>query len=305
MPPNTEQLAPTSEHDYVCIFPELRFENNGTISSWTFAALQNNPLSTTRTQQYPEIQIWRVDGEKYRRVSSINGQKTHIILGFLNVYKVEMKSPLNYKNGDVIGIYQPRPQVGALSVAFVEKTQVTTLLFQADSNTQQLETTNNHETLTLQPLVTLQTAPETLATTNLPATTAIISTKDEGEPLTTLQSSTPTTQDGENFKTTLITDSVTTIIVPGVTVPQSVDIVTIAAAGVGGLIAVILFLIVIFVIVIVAIKRKRKKLNGALQDRSANKDEAFDNPVYTEGKVCSIRTEAHGLHGIYYRFNIP
>ena len=85
------------------IIPQLNFTCNGSLTKWIFAASWNNG---TDHDLYPELQIWRPNGSgTYMKVQNstvnITAQNT------TNRYEYFLNSSLEFRAGDIVGIFQP------------------------------------------------------------------------------------------------------------------------------------------------------------------------------------------------------
>ena len=88
------------------LIPGRRFTCNGTITSLLLGA-DIRPMFSDRNL-YPELQIWRINGNSYRRQGR---QKIKLVAGrdFSpdGVLVYNLASPMQFQSGDVLGVYQP------------------------------------------------------------------------------------------------------------------------------------------------------------------------------------------------------
>ena len=82
------------------IYPELQFTCNGIIEKWIFGAKTNDQA------EKPELQIWRQTGpDTYTKqgASLVTANET----ASPNVHEYYPETPLQFQQGDVLGIYYP------------------------------------------------------------------------------------------------------------------------------------------------------------------------------------------------------
>ncbi len=93
------------------IYPEMMFRCNGSISNWIFTGVEMSG------NEFPELQIWR---------QSI-GSDTYIKQGFSqvianettpgsNIHEYYLNEPIDFVEGDVFGLFQPRMEDSAVVV---------------------------------------------------------------------------------------------------------------------------------------------------------------------------------------------
>ena len=85
------------------IMPQLNFTCNGSLTKWIFAASWNG---VSEHDLYPDLQIWRPNGSgTYMKVQTstvnITAQNT------TNRYEYILNPPLEFRAGDIVGIFQP------------------------------------------------------------------------------------------------------------------------------------------------------------------------------------------------------
>ena len=94
-------IAPVTQNQF--IYPELQFTCNGTITKWIFGAGEQVPPTAT---EQPELQIWRQTGpDTYTRqgFSLVTANET----ASPNVHEYYPETPLQFQQGDVLGIFYP------------------------------------------------------------------------------------------------------------------------------------------------------------------------------------------------------
>ena len=95
------------------LFPDITFTCNGSITKWIVGGTTNNNKSLE-----PELQIWRnTGGTSYTKAkfSTLSFSK-HVS----NVVKYNLSTPLEFKEGDILGVYQPQINMSALVVYYQE-----------------------------------------------------------------------------------------------------------------------------------------------------------------------------------------
>ena len=90
------------------IFPQINFTCDGIITKWIVGACQSTIF--TSDDYYPELQIWRNSGnDAYTKVGNTPpGDATPFLQGVApNVYEYTPDPPLEFKAGDILGVFQP------------------------------------------------------------------------------------------------------------------------------------------------------------------------------------------------------
>ena len=90
------------------IIPDIVFRCSGVILSYTVAALKRRQTSTRRA--IPELQLWRRDSGSTTRWVKVQGAGANAAqsdTGELNVYRYTPVPPLSFREGDILGLYQP------------------------------------------------------------------------------------------------------------------------------------------------------------------------------------------------------
>ena len=102
------------------LFPDIRFTCNGLISKWIVGAGIVGNSSTSLT----ELQIWRRDSIKENRFTKVNYSILPLTMQAIgsnvNVYEYAPNPPLEFQDGDILGVYQPGQQDSQLAVYYQE-----------------------------------------------------------------------------------------------------------------------------------------------------------------------------------------
>ena len=99
------------------LFPDIRFTCNGFITKWIVGATFGGDF--TSTGSLPELQVWRSAG-------GISFTKRNFSIfpttdqPFANVYEYTLTSPLEFQEGDILGVYQQRQVDSQLVVYYQE-----------------------------------------------------------------------------------------------------------------------------------------------------------------------------------------
>ena len=85
------------------IFPDIRFNCNGSVIKWTVGAESEGGSSSPS-----EIQIWRQTGmNSYTKIAhAVLTAQYRSLTTFTNVYEYTLPSPLAFQAGDILGVYQ-------------------------------------------------------------------------------------------------------------------------------------------------------------------------------------------------------
>ena len=87
------------------LFPDIRFTCNGFITKWIVGATFGGDFESTGN--LPELQVWQSAGG-----SSFTKRNFSIFpitdIPFTNVYEYTLTSPLEFQEGDILGVYQQR-----------------------------------------------------------------------------------------------------------------------------------------------------------------------------------------------------
>lgn len=91
------------------IFPSINFNCNGVLTKWILAAKwEGHNLTNT------ELQIWRLRGGVYDKVGKtsihVDGPSDN------EVYEYVVDPPLDFRNGDILGYFQPDKDISQLNL---------------------------------------------------------------------------------------------------------------------------------------------------------------------------------------------
>lgn len=93
----------TNNHIHQALFPEIRFVCPGNLTRWTLVA---SPVGGG--SKYPEVHVWRRDGSSDRftrfKRNKLNENSPSPVS---RVYEALRDPPLQFKAGDVLGVYNP------------------------------------------------------------------------------------------------------------------------------------------------------------------------------------------------------
>ena len=99
------------------LFPDITFTCNGFITKWIVGAFDPIPNNNDNTQ----LQIWRSGhGNTYNKIGASLLLPNHTI--FTNVYQTVLDPPLEFQEGDILGVYQPDSANNQLSLYYQEET---------------------------------------------------------------------------------------------------------------------------------------------------------------------------------------
>ncbi len=138
------------------IHPGLKFTCSGYLTKWTFLAQWRNQSS------FPEAQIWRVDSSN--SYTLVNSTTLHIETESSRyMYEYEVIPPVQFKTGDVVGIFQPLGTTSDLTLYYEEDSGPADNFFlvvnQYNENTFQLNATDLMTDMDL-PLITPEIGKE-------------------------------------------------------------------------------------------------------------------------------------------------
>ena len=94
------------------IFPNITFTCNGSITKWIVGGTTDNAESSQ-----PELQIWRNIGSRYTK-ANFNLLPFSTLVS--NVAEYTLSTPLEFQEGDILGVYQPKCDKSALVVYYQE-----------------------------------------------------------------------------------------------------------------------------------------------------------------------------------------
>ena len=88
------------------LFPDIRFTCNGFITKWIVGAQVRNDSEGHRM---PELQIWRLNSGTNDTYTKINSSliTPNEIQGSPNVHEFIPSTPLQFTDGDILGVHQP------------------------------------------------------------------------------------------------------------------------------------------------------------------------------------------------------
>ena len=85
-----------------CLFPDITFTCNGFITKWIVGGTTDNTKSLE-----PELQIWRnTEGTSYTKAGFSLLPSNAKVIGN-NVVEYIPNPPLEFQEGDILGVYQP------------------------------------------------------------------------------------------------------------------------------------------------------------------------------------------------------
>ena len=128
------------------LFPDITFTCNGSITKWIVGAKYENHA------KLPELQIWRTTGENSYTKANFSQLPSNTLSGAVAEYT--LSTPLEFQEGDILGVYQPKNMESALVVYYQER----------DGPVNYEEGNSTHSTVTLEtsnneydyPLVTVE-----------------------------------------------------------------------------------------------------------------------------------------------------
>ena len=96
------------------LFPDITFTCNGSITKWIVG------VGTENSDSLPELQIWQNIGKKSYTKAKFSLIPSNAIFNN-NVAEYTLSTPLEFQEGDILGVYQPRQQNSALVVYYQER----------------------------------------------------------------------------------------------------------------------------------------------------------------------------------------
>ena len=97
------------------LFPDIIFTCNGSITKWIVGGTTNDGKNRT-----PELQIWRnTGGSNYTKANFSNLSSSTPVSN--NIVEHTLSTPLEFQEGDILGVYQPRHMDSALVVYYQER----------------------------------------------------------------------------------------------------------------------------------------------------------------------------------------
>ena len=99
------------------IIPRIAFRCNGSITKWIVAAKWRSDEDRTN---FPELQIWRATAAtgRYRKINASTLSATTENAN--SVYEYIPSSPLPFREGDILGIFQPSRAASRLRVYYID-----------------------------------------------------------------------------------------------------------------------------------------------------------------------------------------
>ena len=95
------------------LFPDITFACNGFITKWIVGGEAEND------NLLPELQIWRNTGGTSYTKAGFSLLPSNTLSG--NVAEYTLSTPLEFQEGDILGVYQPRLMESALVVYYQER----------------------------------------------------------------------------------------------------------------------------------------------------------------------------------------
>ena len=96
------------------LFPDITFTCNGLVTKWIVGGTTDNTESLQ-----PELQIWRNNGGTSYTKANFSLLPFSALVN--NVAEYTLTTPLEFQEGDILGVYQPRRQDSALVVYYQER----------------------------------------------------------------------------------------------------------------------------------------------------------------------------------------
>ena len=133
------------------LFPDITFTCNGFITKWIVGAKRG------RGTLLPELQVWRNNGEGSfikTKFSPLPSNATDN-----NIVEYIPNPPLEFQEGDILGVYQPPHQHSALVVYYQDHDGPVNYAYEGYDSTVTLDAADHHYDY---PLVTVETGTLTL-----------------------------------------------------------------------------------------------------------------------------------------------
>jgi len=111
------------------IIPSINFTCSGSITKWIVAAKWESGGGHT---YFPELQIWRAGSLFYYKVGSSTFSATSENQS--NVYEHIPSSPLPFREGDFLGIFQPDRDTSRLRAYYIDKIGPPNYYYDPDSD---------------------------------------------------------------------------------------------------------------------------------------------------------------------------
>ena len=243
------------------IYPDIQFTCNGVITKWTIGALD------LIFSDAPELQVWRLVGENYIKVSSSLFRPNET--NHRNIHVLYPTPALEFQSGDIFGVHTPIDTISDLSV-----------LFQRFNGPQSFE---------------LPRSIGSPAPTTIPAL-ALRPNAENNYPLVTLEVSVSTSLSPDQ---TAMTNNprITNTVLPQPSSPDTTIYLIIGAAG-GGIIITILLVIVVLIIVCLCKSCQKNKKAGTFHDQHRPQNSLRDNPSYNTNRETML-----DLYSSYHQYH--
>ena len=109
---NINDVTRVSNKQY--LFPDITFTCNGFITKWIVGGTTDNTESLQ-----PELQIWRNTGGTSYTKANFSELPFSTLVN--NVAEYTLSTPLEFQEGDTLGLFQPRRQDSTLVVYFQQR----------------------------------------------------------------------------------------------------------------------------------------------------------------------------------------
>ena len=96
------------------LFPDITFTCNGSITKWIVGGTTDNTQSLE-----PELQIWQKTGRNSYTKEGFSLLPFSTLVS--NVAEYTLSTPLEFQEGDILGVYQPKYDKSALVVYYQER----------------------------------------------------------------------------------------------------------------------------------------------------------------------------------------
>ena len=99
--------------NHQCLFPDITFTCNGFITKWIVG------VEAEDDDELPELQIWRNAGGTSYTIVNFSQLPSNTLSGTVAEYN--LSTPLEFQEGDILGVYQPQSQDSALVVYYQQR----------------------------------------------------------------------------------------------------------------------------------------------------------------------------------------
>ena len=144
---NINDVIPSEEQR---LFPDITFTCNGFITKWIVGAEQRG---TAVLQS--ELQIWRNAGGRNYTKTGFTLLTSPSSTPLVNVFEYNLNSPLEFHEGDILGLYQPQRQNSTL-VVYDQQCDGPVNIFVEDGSAQSTVTLDTPHNQYDYPLVTVE-----------------------------------------------------------------------------------------------------------------------------------------------------